>query len=92
MLTGFEPLRESKFDLWMGDAAGVPHEAGAEVEGVSSSCRTAITAAGGESLFTRSGYPIGRIEICDNCCGTGTGWSVAHADHESFAYGSLNEP
>jgi hypothetical protein len=39
---------ESEFDSWMGDAAGVPHEAGAEVKGVSSSCRTAITAAGGE--------------------------------------------
>ena len=24
--------------------------------------------------FRRSGYRVGRIEICGNCCGTGTGW------------------
>jgi hypothetical protein len=39
---GLSRCEESKFDSRIGDAAGVPH-AGAEVEGVSSSCRTAIT-------------------------------------------------
>jgi len=27
--------------------------------------------------FPRSGYRVGRIAICDNCCGTDTAWCVA---------------
>ena len=39
-------------------------------------------------IFPRSGYRVGRIGICGNCCGTGTGWCRRARDHEPVASGS----
>jgi hypothetical protein len=46
-----------------------------------------------ENRFSQDlGTGLGESTSATTAVGTGTGWSGSHAYHESFAYGSLNEP
>jgi hypothetical protein len=61
------------FELWIGDAAEIrtngygSRRRIARMHNCCCSCYWRIA-------FHRFGYPVERIEICGNCCGTGTGW------------------
>ena len=51
-----------------------PCEASTQAEDGSPGCAADSEIDAERSTFRRSGYRVGRIGICGNCCGTGTAW------------------
>jgi hypothetical protein len=73
-------LAELGFELWIGDQRrSRPSESrsGIPTARMPDSCSGCC----GKITFRKFGYRARRIEICDNCCGTGIGW--CRCAHES---------
>ena len=66
-------LSELQFELWIGDAAEISSRR-VRKQKTDRQDAQLILKLMLKMTFRRSGYRAGRIVICDNCCGIGTGW------------------
>ena len=66
-------LAELQFELWIGDAAEIRTKR-VRKQKTDRQDAELILRLLLEDRSPRSGYRVGRIAICGNCCGTGTGW------------------
>jgi transposase len=66
-------LAELNVELWIGDAAEIRTKR-VRKQKTDRQDAQLILKLSSKMTFRRSGYRAGRIAICGNCCGTGTGW------------------
>ena len=66
-------LTELGFELWIGDPATIKTKRVKKQKTDREDARLLLRPCG-KITFRKFGYPARRIEICDNCCGTGIGW------------------
>ena len=67
-------LAELQFELWIGDAAEIRTKRVRKQKTDRQDAQLILRLADRKIVFRRSGYRAGRIAICGNCCGIGTGW------------------
>ena len=67
-------LAELNFELWIGDAAEIRTKRVRKQKTDRQDAQLILQLHAERSTFRGSGYRAGRIAICGNCCGTGTGW------------------
>ena len=66
-------LAELGIEVWIGDAAEIKTKRVRQQRTDREDARL-LRDYCGKIIFLASGYPVRRIVICDNCCGTGIGW------------------
>jgi transposase len=66
-------LTELNFELWVGDATEIARKRERKQKTDRQDAQHILQLLM-ENGFPRSGYRVGRIGICGNCCGIDTGW------------------